>query len=115
ESGPRLGITLEALPGQLGARQAAVAREITKVHEECDTGMLTELAIRYGSETPKGELVIVVGPPSEAKPVNDEALDAALDAALATLSPSRAAAEVAEQLGIPRKRAYARALERSHK
>lgn len=115
ESGPRLGTTLEALSGLLGARQAAVIREITKVHEECVTGTLTELAIRYGSETPKGEIVIVVGPPSEAEPVSDKILDAALDAALATLSPSRAAAEVAEQLGIPRKRAYARALERSRK
>jgi len=115
ESGPRLATTLEHLSTQLGARDAAVIREITKLHEECVTGTLPELALRYAGRTPKGEIVIIVGPPTEAEPANDEMLDAALDAALATLSPSRAAAEIAEQLNIPRKRAYARALERSRK
>jgi 16S rRNA (cytidine1402-2'-O)-methyltransferase len=113
ESGPRLGTTLEALAQGLGPRDAAVAREITKLHEECITGSLDELVDRYAGGTPKGEIVIVVGPPVEAETVSDDALDAALGAAMATLSPSRAAAEVAQQLGIPRKRAYARALERS--
>ena len=115
ESGPRLATTLEHLSTQLGARDAAVIREITKLHEECVTGALPELALRYAGRTPKGEIVIIVGPPTEAEPASDEMLDAALDAALATLSPSRAAAEIAEQLNIPRKRAYARALERSRK
>jgi 16S rRNA (cytidine1402-2'-O)-methyltransferase len=55
----------------------------------------------------------MVGPPSEATEASDEELEAALDEALSRLSPSRAAAEVAEKLGVPRKRAYARALERS--
>ena len=113
ESGPRLGDTVEALAAQLGPRDAAVVREITKLHEECITGTLAELAIRYGGGTPKGEIVIVVGPPLEAETVSDEHLDAMLDEALARLSPSRAAAEVAERLKVPRKRAYARALERS--
>jgi hypothetical protein len=57
--------------------------------------------------------VVVVGPPGNAPPAGDDALDAALDEALARLSPSRAAAEVAERLKVPRKRAYARALERA--
>jgi 16S rRNA (cytidine1402-2'-O)-methyltransferase len=57
--------------------------------------------------------VIVVGPPLDSEPVSDARIDALLDQALARLSPSRAAAEVAEQLGIPRKRAYARALDRA--
>src|SRR3954464_4665380 len=47
ESGPRLGETLGALRKQLGARDAAVAREITKLHEECVTGTLAELTDRY--------------------------------------------------------------------
>jgi 16S rRNA (cytidine1402-2'-O)-methyltransferase len=76
-------------------------------------GTLIELAERYADERPKGEIVIMVGPPSEATEVSDEELEAALDEALSRLSPSRAAAEVAEKLGVPRKRAYARALERS--
>ena len=113
ESGPRLGETLAALAAELGDREAAVAREITKLHEECVTGPLAELAKRYASVPPKGEIVIVVGPPATKPEASDHDLDAALDLALRRLSPSRAAAEVAEQLGVPRKRAYARALERA--
>jgi len=115
ESGPRLGTTLEALAERLGPRDAAVAREITKLHEECIAGTLAELANRYAGGTPKGEIVIIVGPPLEPHPASNETIDKLLDDALARLSPSRAAAEVAEQLNIPRKRAYARALELSRK
>lgn len=113
ESGPRLGDTLAALAEALGPREAAVARELTKLHEECVTGTLSELADRYLNASPKGEIVVVVAPPGEDAEASDEALDAALDEALARLSPSRAAAEVAEQLKVPRKRAYRRALERA--
>jgi len=113
ESGPRLGATLAALAEQLGDREAAVTREITKLHEQCVTGTLASLAERYADVAPKGEIVIVVGPPREASEASDGDLDAALDEALGRLSPSRAAAEVAVSLGVPRKRAYARALERA--
>jgi 16S rRNA (cytidine1402-2'-O)-methyltransferase len=113
ESGPRLGDSLAALRDGLGERDAAVVREISKLHEECVTGPLGELADRYSNNAPKGEIVIVVGPPAEAEEATDDDLDAALDEALKTLSPSRAAAEVAARLNLPRKRAYTRALERS--
>jgi 16S rRNA (cytidine1402-2'-O)-methyltransferase len=113
ESGPRLGDTLAAMADQLGSRDAAVAREISKLHEECVTGTLDQLAERYAALAPKGEIVVVVGPPALPEAATDEQLDAALDEALARLSPSRAAAEVAEKLSLPRKRAYARALERA--
>jgi 16S rRNA (cytidine1402-2'-O)-methyltransferase len=114
ESGPRLAETLAAMAELLGTREAAVAREITKLHEECVTGALDELAERYAAAPPpRGEIVIVVGPPAEAEAASDFELDAALDDALTRLSPSRAAAEVAERLNVPRKRAYARALERA--
>ncbi|MGE5564210.1 MAG: 16S rRNA (cytidine(1402)-2'-O)-methyltransferase [Bacillota bacterium] len=113
ESGPRLGDTLQALADGLGERDAAVVREISKLHEECGTGTLHQLAARYSGTAPKGEIVVLVGPPAEAASATDEELDAALDQALARLSPSRAAAEVADRLKVPRKRAYARALERS--
>ena len=115
ESGQRVAATLIALEAGLGPRDAAVAREITKLHEQCVTGMLPELAARYADAPPKGEIVIVVAPPLEAEPASNAVIDKLLDDALARLSPSRAAAEVAEQLNIPRKRAYARALERSRK
>ena len=113
ESGPRLGGTLAALSEKLGEREAAVVREISKLHEECVTGTLTKLASRYVDIAPKGEIVIVVAPPPQEREATDDQLDVALEEALSRLSPSRAAAEVAEKLGVPRKRAYARALERS--
>ena len=115
EGGSRLSDTLSELSKQLGERQAAIAREITKLHEECVTGTLTELATRYAAIIPKGEIVVVVRPPFEPEVATDDAVDKLLKQAMARLSPSRAAAEVAEQLGIPRKRAYARALDLSRK
>jgi 16S rRNA (cytidine1402-2'-O)-methyltransferase len=113
ETGQRLYATLLALWTKLGKREAAVARELTKLHEECVTGTLAELAERYENSVPKGEIVLVVAPPLEPETVTDDRIDTMLDEALARLSPSRAAAEVAEALNIPRKRAYARALDRS--
>jgi 16S rRNA (cytidine1402-2'-O)-methyltransferase len=110
ESGPRLGESLAALADGLGSRDAAVIREISKLHEETVTGSLAELAERYADSPPRGEIVIVVGPPAEREVASDEALDAALRTALETLTPSRAAKDVAARLDIPRKRAYARAL-----
>ena len=112
ESGPRLGDSLADLADGLGGRDGAVVREISKLHEECVTGSLAELAQRYAQAPPRGEIVIVVGPPPQREASAGE-LDAALFESLARLSPSRAAAEVADRLGVPRKRAYARALELS--
>jgi 16S rRNA (cytidine1402-2'-O)-methyltransferase len=66
ESGPRLGATLAALAAGLGDREAAVAREISKTFEETVTASLLELAERYAESGPKGEIVIIVGPPGEA-------------------------------------------------
>ncbi len=111
ESGPRLGGSLEALAAGLGEREAAVTREISKLHEECVTGTLGKLAERYSDAPPKGEIVIVIGPPAAGDGPSDADIDVALEEALTQLSPSRAAAEVAERLRVPRKRAYARALE----
>ena len=113
ESGPRLGDTLAAMCDVLGEREAAVIREISKLYEETVIGPLAELADRYESNAPKGEIVLVVGPPPEQAKASEDDLDAALKEALGRLSPSRAAAEVAVALDVPRKRAYARALELS--
>ena len=111
ESGPRLSGCLSVLHEVLGDRDAAVVREISKLHEETVTGKLDELAARYFDSPPKGEIVVVVSPPLEPEAVSDSDLDKALEAALAKFSPSRAAADVATRLGVPRKRAYARALD----
>ena len=115
EAGSRLADTLHALAASLGPREAAVARELTKMHEECVTGTLPELAERYADAPPKGEIVIVVAPPLQAEAATDADLDSLLETAMQNLSPSRAAGQVAEQLNIPRKRAYARALELARK
>jgi 16S rRNA (cytidine1402-2'-O)-methyltransferase len=109
ESGPRLGAALAALREGLGDRPAAVCREITKRFEETVTGSLAELAERYAEAAPKGEIVVVVGPPGEAEPAGEEDVDAALAEAMTRLSPSRAAAEVAERLGLKRRDVYERA------
>jgi 16S rRNA (cytidine1402-2'-O)-methyltransferase len=113
ESGPRLADALEALRDGLSDREAAVVREISKLHEETVTGPLAELCDRYSSKPPKGEIVVIVGPPPEQAHASDKDLDRALKAAMKSLSPSRAAADVAVALNIPKKRAYARALELS--
>jgi 16S rRNA (cytidine1402-2'-O)-methyltransferase len=110
ESGPRLGASLAALRDGLGAREAAVAREISKRFEETVTGTLADLAERYAEIPPKGEIVIVVGPPGEAVPAGEADVDAALAEAMTRLSASRAAAEVAATLGLPRREVYERAL-----
>lgn len=110
ESGPRLGAALTALHEGLGDRQAAVTREISKRFEETVTGTLSDLAARYAEVVPKGEIVVVVAPPGDAPPPAQADTDGALRAALATLSPSRAAAKVAADMGLARKPLYERAI-----
>ncbi|MGF7151799.1 16S rRNA (cytidine1402-2'-O)-methyltransferase [Sphingomonas zeicaulis] len=110
ESGPRLAATLAALAEGLGDREAGVAREISKTFEECVTGTLTGLAERYAEKPPKGEIVIVVGPPGEAPPAAEDEVEAALAEALERLPVGRAASEVAKRFGADRKALYAQAL-----
>lgn len=113
ESGPRLAATLQALHAGLGDRPAGVGRELTKRFEEMVTGRLSELARRW-AEAPKGEMVIVVGPPLPVPAPSADDLDSALHAALATMTVKDAARSVAEALGVPRSDAYARALALKH-
>jgi 16S rRNA (cytidine1402-2'-O)-methyltransferase len=112
ESGPRLAAALGALAEGLGNRDAAVAREISKLYEECVTGTLSELAARYADAPPKGEIVVVVGPPGEAAAeiADDATLDAALRAAMADKPVAQAAKAIAKRYGLDRHDVYARAL-----
>jgi 16S rRNA (cytidine1402-2'-O)-methyltransferase len=111
ESTGRLADTLADMAAVLGARDAAVARELTKLYEEVRRGTVTELAEHYAAaDRPKGEIVIVVGPPAAAVEASDTAIDDALRAALATASLRDAVAAVAAALDAPRRRVYARAL-----
>ena len=112
ESPKRLAASLAAMADLLGDRPAAVAREITKLHEEVRRGSLAALAEQYAAEPPpRGEAVVVVGPPGGDEFAPD--LDALLDVALETMSVRDAAATVAAATGLPRKQVYARALERA--
>lgn len=110
ESGPRLAASLAALADGLGDRDAAVARELSKLYEECITGTLSELAARYVNAPPKGEIVIIVAPPLPPEAASHDQADAALAEALTRLSPGRAASEVAARLKLDRRMLYARAL-----
>ena len=109
EAPSRLGESLADIAAVLGAREAAVARELTKLHEEVRRGSPAELAQWAADALPKGEMVIVVGPPIAA-PVTDEAITARLEPMLAEMSLSDAARAVAQDLGVPRRRAYDLAL-----
>ena len=110
ESGPRLGATLAALADGLGDRDAAVVREISKTFEEAITASLSALAARYAESPPKGEIVVVVGPPGPAPAATLEDADALLRAALAHLPAAKAAGEVAKATGLNRRDLYARAM-----
>jgi 16S rRNA (cytidine1402-2'-O)-methyltransferase len=111
ESGPRLAATLSALLQTLGNREAAVAREISKAYEETVTGTLENLAGRYADTAPKGEIVIIVAPPSEAPLAPASAADAMLAEALIRLPAAKAAAEVSRATGLPRAMLYDRAVQ----
>ena len=110
ESGPRLAATLRALDAGLGDRDAGVAREISKTFEECVTGTLTSLAERYADAAPKGEIVVIVGPPGDAPAPEAADVDAALVEAMERLPIGRAASEVARATGLNRRDLYSRAM-----
>lgn len=111
ETGPRLAASLADLAEVLGPRPAAVARELTKKFEDVRRGTLGELAASYAEAgPPKGEIVLLVGPPGAPEAASAEDLDAALTAALATSSLKDAVAEVAKASGTPKRDVYARAL-----
>jgi 16S rRNA (cytidine1402-2'-O)-methyltransferase len=112
ESAQRLADTLAQMEQVLGMRTVAVAREMTKLHEEVRRGTLSELAAHYATAaTPKGEVTLLVGPPHEAK-VDFSKIDLALDAALAFMPLRPASDMIAGLLDVPRKEIYALGLEK---
>jgi 16S rRNA (cytidine1402-2'-O)-methyltransferase len=110
ESPRRVGDFLATLAEVLGAdRAASVSRELTKKFEETARGPLGELATRFQAHEPRGEIVVVVGPPDAVVAEADD-VDRLLRLALETQSTARAAAEVARLTGADRKALYERAL-----
>ena len=111
ESGPRLAATLAAIADAYGDREVAVARELTKKFEEVVTGSPAELAERYAAQEPKGEIVLIVGPPAGDVAAESGDVDAALIEALQTMPAAKAAGQIAKRFGLERSAVYARTTE----
>ena len=105
EAPSRLADCLADIDLILGPRDAAVARELTKLHEEVRRGTPAELAQWAGGTPPRGEIVVLVGPPPAAA-VTDEAIAAKLTPMLSEMSLSAAARAAADELGVAKTRAY---------
>jgi 16S rRNA (cytidine1402-2'-O)-methyltransferase len=111
ETAPRIASALADLAEGLGPRQAAVCRELTKLHEEVACGDLAALAHEFGAEgRARGEIAIVIAPqpPNHASRTSD--VEALLREALERLSLKEAVAEIAAATGEPRRSVYQRAL-----
>jgi len=111
ETAPRIAHTLSDLAASLGSRQAALCRELTKMHEEILRGDLTTLAERCATDEPRGEIVVVIAPPAPSTRPSAGEADALLRKALARISLKDAVGEVAEVTGLPRRELYQRALD----
>jgi 16S rRNA (cytidine1402-2'-O)-methyltransferase len=107
ESSSRLGKSLTDMADLLGAREAAVAKELTKLHESVTRGRLDRLAADFSGETLKGEFVVLVAPPAadQAEP-SDEMIAEQLAKALKLDSFRDAVRSVAEVLNVSRARVY---------
>jgi 16S rRNA (cytidine1402-2'-O)-methyltransferase len=111
ESANRLPDSLAAMAAAFGPRPAAVARELTKLFEEVRRGDLDALARHYAQAgPPKGEVVVVIGPPAKVAAPDEGAIDTALSEALGRASLRDAVEEVSAATGAPRRLVYARAL-----
>ena len=111
ESGPRLAASLATIAELYGDREVAVARELTKKFEEVVTGTAAELAERYTVQEPKGEIVLIIAPPSVDVVAEKGDIDAALLEALQGMPAAKAAATVAKRFGLERSAVYARVTE----
>ncbi len=111
ESPRRLAASLADMAAELGPRDGAVARELTKLHEELRHGGLTELAAHYAKAgPPKGEVTLVIGPPAGPAAISEEEIEARLAELLKTESVRDAAAKLAGDTGLPRRDLYQRAV-----
>jgi 16S rRNA (cytidine1402-2'-O)-methyltransferase len=106
ESPLRVRDTLLELQATLGDRNAVIARELTKLHEEFVRGALSQLAAKYVDAPPRGEVVLVVGPPVASAEEHDSAEEVIRRLLTDGLRPSKAAREASAILGISGSEAY---------
>lgn len=114
ESPGRTAATLASLAGAFAGRRAAVARELTKLHEEVARGEIGQLADDFAARELKGEVVVLIGPPvASAQLTLDEDVvrERVRDAMAAGVSRRDAVRDVAAELGLPRNEVYRLALE----
>ncbi len=113
ESPHRIVETLHDLATALPGRAVAVTRELTKLHEEVLRGQAQEIAAQLAARAAvKGEITLLVGPPTEDEPVSDADIDIAINHALSTMPASKAASEVAKRFNLNRAGIYQRILSR---
>src|ERR1700686_1903748 len=111
ESGNRVQDTLSDLADIMGARDAAICREMTKLHEDIRRAPVSELARSADTLETRGEFVLVIGPPSGAQIMAEDELDDLLRSSLQHDSVKDAVAHAVELSDRPRREIYARALE----
>lgn len=112
ESGNRVQETLADLAAIMAGRDAAICRELTKLHEEITRGPIAELAKGAATLETRGEFVLVIGPPrNDAEAMTQQDLDDLLRSSLARDSVKDSVAHAVELSGRPRREVYARALE----
>jgi 16S rRNA (cytidine1402-2'-O)-methyltransferase len=110
ESGSRIAATFADLAAGLGPREAAICRELTKLHEEVRRGDLETLSQGAAAGESRGEFVVVIAPPPAAEAPSAEDTETLLREALVRVSLKDAVAEVAAATGLPRRELYQRAL-----
>jgi 16S rRNA (cytidine1402-2'-O)-methyltransferase len=116
ESGNRVQETLADLAAIMGARDAAICREMTKMHEEISRSTLSELAQSAETLETRGEFVLVIGPkPEGTQAMSADEVDDLLRDLLSRGSVKDAVAHAVEVSGKPRREIYARALELARK
>lgn len=110
ETAPRLLKTLSAAKEIFGNREMSVAREITKVYEECQTALVEDLIDFYSQNPPKGEMVFMVAPAAEEENQQEIDLDALLKEKLEKTSLKTAVKEIVETYGLNKNEVYEQAL-----
>lgn len=113
ESPKRLVATLEDLIELAPDREIAIAREMTKLHEESLMGSAADmLAYFKGDKTPKGEVVVMIGPNQTSKTVDEASLRQMLNRAVADGHSRRDAADlVSKATGVNKRKVYGLSLE----